>query len=190
MWEPYEDGCAAQASTSGAPGGGAVLSFELEAVFDEQSFTKAKRALRARLRGGVVALDATLAHDDDENADDAFAVVRAALRDDEACFVLFRTATWALWTWAPAGAADGDAYVAAAAALRADLGGDVRIPYEAKWRSPDDVALDRRVVQALPLGYDRLVEVEGGHGSRDRDAPEVSPEPREVPDPREVRYAL
>ena len=52
------------------------------------------------------------------------------------------------------------------------------------------LVLDRRVVQALPLGYDRLVEVEGGRGSRDRNAPEVSPEPREVPDPREVRYAL
>ena len=36
MWEPYEDGCAAQASTSGAPGGGAVLSFELEAAQDAQ----------------------------------------------------------------------------------------------------------------------------------------------------------
>ena len=140
MWEPYEDGCAAQASTSGAPGGGAVLSFELEAVFDEQSFTKAKRALRARLRGGVVALDATLAHDDDENADDAFAVVRAALRDDEACFVLFRTRTWALISFMPPDAPGPECalYDASCAKLQALLGGESRVPNVRRWASLAD----------------------------------------------------
>ena len=119
MWEAYEDECgglaAAEARRKGLEAsGGCVVSFELEAVFDAEAWSPTHRALRARLRdGGVVTLEASLAYDGDATVEDAFEAVRAALRDDEACFVLFRTAVWTLWTWAPPGAPDAQRYLAA-----------------------------------------------------------------------------
>ena len=139
MWEAYEDECgglaAAEARRKGLEAsGGCVVSFELEAVFDAEAWSPTHRALRARLRdGGVVTLEASLAYDGDATVEDAFEAVRAALRDDEACFVLFRTAVWTLWTWAPPGAPDAQRYLAARDALRGQLGGDVRVPHAAAW---------------------------------------------------------
>ena len=105
QWQPYTDETAA-AAASGATAERFVLSFELEAVYDAVAFSFDTRALRAAVsESGVVSLVATLPYDSDATAEEAFSRdVEPSLKDDEACFLLFRTKTWALATWAPAGA--------------------------------------------------------------------------------------
>lgn len=192
MWAAYTDECAAaQVPLEGAE---PVLSFELEGTFDAQAFDSSFRALRARCDRGIISLAETLAYDADATVEEAFEVVRASLREEEPCFVLFRTATWTLWTWAPPEAATSETYLAVRARLRRELGGSARIPQSIVWRAPGDVVLDRSVVDAPPLGYDAIMPVAGardpGPSSREQ-PPEVAPEPREVvPEPRAVRYAI
>jgi len=188
MWATYDDACASS-SAAGAHDRYA-LSFELEAAFDAEAFSRTHRALRGVIRGGTIALDATLKYDGDAGVKGAFDAIATSLRDDACCFVLFRAATWALWTWAPAGARDAEAYVAARDALRRDLGGEIRVPVAATWTARDEIALDPAVADdARPLGYQHLVEVEGrgggGGGGGGEDAPG-----RDVPDPGPVRYAM
>ena len=82
-----------------------VISYELEAVFDAQAFDKgtprAKRALRAVLKGNLARLDSTLAWDHDR-AEDAFMHdIKPNVSTTECCYILFRTKTWALFVWAP-----------------------------------------------------------------------------------------
>ena len=69
-----------------------VISYELEAVFDAQAFDKgtprAKRALRAVLKGNLARLDSTLAWDHDR-AEDAFAKdIKPSVNTTECCYIL------------------------------------------------------------------------------------------------------
>ena len=75
---------------------------ELEAEFDAQAFGSELRALKVRLddSGSSFVLAATVPW----TAEPARALERVKaelLRDGEACFVLFRTATWALISFTP-----------------------------------------------------------------------------------------
>ena len=92
--------CAAR--TRQRPGTMMELDMELEAEFDAQAFGSELRALKVRLddSGSSFVLAATVPW----TAEPARALERVKaelLRDDEACFVLFRTATWALISFTP-----------------------------------------------------------------------------------------
>ena len=99
-----------------------VISYELEAVFDAQAFDKgtprAKRALRAVLRGNLARLDSTLAWDHDRAEDAFLSDIKPNVSTTECCYILFRTKTWALFVWAPTNHVDADAYTSKALQLR------------------------------------------------------------------------
>jgi len=213
-WEPYADECDAAAAVDGAS---FVLSFEAEAVYDAQAFSRDYRCLKLRLANGVVALAATLAYDGETTAEESFERdVSPTLEPGACCFLLFRIRTWALFTWAPATAADADAYLAARDELRVALGGSVRVPHAFAWRARSDAVLHECILSAGPLGYGDIPTLSGRTrhnadehpetprpvvGRRDGDEPETSNEPRSPPPetarpaateygPGPVRYAL
>ena len=101
------------------------LDMELEAEFDAQAFGPELRALKVRLddSGSSFVLAATVPW----TAEPARALDRVKtelLREDEACFVLFRTRTWALISFTPPDAPGPECalYDASCAKLQAWLG--------------------------------------------------------------------
>ena len=175
-----------------------VISYELEAVFDAQAFDKgtprAKRALRATLKGNLARLDSTLAWDHDR-AEDAFhrtKDIKPNVSTTECCYILFRTKTWALFVWAPTNHVDADAYTSKALQLREALGGSIRIPNVFSWFKHEDVVLDRSVTdapafQSLPIEQAGGVE---GVVRRRRSKSKGAAVPSTVPDPPAPRSAL
>ena len=134
------------------------LSLELESEVDAQAFAKggpnALRAIKATIEDGRFVLSGSLQHDYEQTAPEAFASgVRPMMKDDAACYILFRTATWALFTWAPDGSSDAELYVSSAPSLRSQIG-DARIPNCFVWRSMAEVSLDDKVVTAPKLSFD------------------------------------
>ena len=131
------------------------LSLELESEVDAQAFAKggpnALRAVKATIEDGQFVLSGSLRHNYEQTAGEAFeSGVRPMMRDDSACYILFRTATWALFTWAPDGSRDAELYVSSAASLRSQIG-DARIPNCYVWRSVAEAFLDDGVVNAAKL---------------------------------------
>lgn len=137
-----------------------LLDLELEAEFDAQAFAKggpdALRALFAKIRDGrTYVLVHAVSWDYNKTAREAFEQdVCPYLVDDKACYLLFRTATWAMMTFAPEGANDRALYLTAADELRSALGGALRIPNVYTWSSLHEVRLDSTVVEAPALSYD------------------------------------
>ena len=171
-----------------------VISYELEAVFDAQAFDKgtprAKRALRAVLKGNLARLDSTLAWDYDR-AEEAFAKdIKPSVNTTECCYILFRTKTWALFVWAPTSHVDADAYTSKALQLREALGGQIRIPNVFSWFKHEDVVLDESVTDApaLSLSIEQAGGVEGAASPAER--PKGAAVPSTVPDPPPPRSAL
>ena len=171
-----------------------VISYELEAVFDAQAFDKgtprAKRALRAVLKGNLARLDSTLAWDADR-AEDAFVHdIKPNVSTTECCYILFRTKTWALFVWAPTSHVDADAYTSRALELREALGGQIRIPNVFSWCKHEDVVLDSNVTDApaLSLSIEQAGGVEGAVSPAER--PKGAAVPSTVPDPPPPRSAL
>ena len=171
-----------------------VISYELEAVFDAQAFDKgtprAKRALRAVLKGNLARLDSTLAWDHDKAEDAFLSDIKPNLSTTECCYILFRTKTWALFVWAPSNHVDADAYTSRALELREALGGQIRIPNVFSWCKHEDVVLDESVTDApaLSLSIEQAGGVEGvaSPAGRSRGAAV----PSTVPDPPAPRSAL
>ena len=171
-----------------------VISYELEAVFDAQAFDKgtprAKRALRAVLKGNLARLDSTLAWDYDR-AEEAFAKdIKPSVNTTECCYILFRTKTWALFVWAPTDHVDADAYTSRALELREALGGQIRIPNVFSWFRHEDVVLDKSVTDApaLSLSIEQAGGVEGVVSPAERS--KGAAVPSTVPDPPAPRSAL
>ncbi len=171
-----------------------VISYELEAVFDAQAFDKgtprAKRALRAVLKGNLARLDSTLAWDADR-AEDAFVHdIKPNVSTTECCYILFRTKTWALFVWAPSNHVDADAYTSRALELREALGGQIRIPNVFSWCKHEDVVLDESVTDApaLSLSIAQAGGVEGVASPAERSRGAAVPST--VPDPPAPRSAL
>ena len=124
------------------------LDMELEAEFDAQAFGPELRALKVRLddSGSSFVLTATVPW----TAEPARALDRVKtelLREDEACFVLFRTRTWALISFTPPDAPGPECalYDASCAKLQALLGGESRVPNVRRWASLAEVQLDEQV---------------------------------------------
>ena len=134
---------------------------ELDSIFDAQAFVKgtpsALRALRVRIQdGNRFVLSGSLGWDYEASVEKAFDDdVRPMLIENEACYILFRTATWALMTFAPEGAHDSSRYIAGEPALREGLGGAPRIPNVYTWRTSAEVTLHTDVVNARPLSFDK-----------------------------------
>ena len=161
-----------------------LLDLELEAEFDAQAFAKggpqAVRALFAKIKDGrIFVLARTVAWDYTKTVREAFEQdVRTRLVDGEALYVLFRTATWALMTFAPDGARDRALYLTSAAELRSALGGVLRIPNVFIWCSLDEVCLDSAVVAAPALSYD-----ENGQPTADGTGTQYLPSAATAPTP-------
>ena len=124
------------------------LDMELEAEFDAQAFGPELRALKVRIddAGSSFVLAATVPWTAEPAA--ALELVKAELlREDEACFVLFRTRTWALISFTPPDApgAECTLYDASCDKLQALLGGAPRVPNVRRWASLAEVQLDQQV---------------------------------------------
>jgi len=132
------------------------VDIELEAEFDAQAFAKggkhALRAIIAHIKDGKVCLTSTVPWNDEITVQEAFQGIIPMLSDDQACYVLFRTATWALFTWAPATDCEHRAYADASLGLRNAFGPSL-IPNVCIWHSMADVKLDDKVVHAPALSY-------------------------------------
>ena len=130
------------------------LDMELEAEFDAQAFGPELRALKVRIddAGSSFVLAATVPWTAEPAA--ALELVKAELlREDEACFVLFRTRTWALISFTPPDApgAECTLYDASCDKLQALLGGAPRVPNVRRWASLAEVQLDQQVCSCALL---------------------------------------
>ena len=125
------------------------LDMELEAEFDAQAFGPELRALKVRIDddGTSFVLAATVPWTAEPAP--ALELVKAELlRKDEACFVLFRTRTWALISFIPPDAPGPECarYDSSCAKLQALLGGAPRVPNVRRWASLSEVQLDEQVL--------------------------------------------
>ena len=128
------------------------LDMELEAEFDAQAFGPELRALKVRIddAGSSFVLAATVPWTAEPAA--ALELVKAELlREYEACFVLFRTRTWALISFTPPDApgAECTLYDASCDRLQALLGGAPRVPNVRRWASLAEVQLDQQVCSCV-----------------------------------------
>ena len=129
------------------------LDMELEAEFDA-AFGPELCALKVRVddAGSSFVLAATVPWTAEPAA--ALELVKAELlREDEACFVLFRTRTWALISFTPPDAPGTECtlYDASCGNLQALLGGAPRVPNVRRWASLADVQLDQQVCSCALL---------------------------------------
>lgn len=143
------------------------LDFELEAEFDAQAFAtpgpRAKRALIVSIEDGDrFVLSKAVPWDTEKSVRLAFdADVRPLLAEAKPRFVLFRTETWAMMTWAPKAARESDLYLEAADELHSALGGGGGlqmahhiIPHVYTWRALTEIGLSDEVVHAKKFNYD------------------------------------
>ena len=130
------------------------LDMELEAEFDAQAFGPELRALKVRVddAGSSFVLAATVPWTA-EPAPALELVKDELLREDEACFVLFRTRTWVLISFIPPDAPGPECalYDASCAKLQALLGGEPRVPNVRRWASLSEVQLDEQVLPCVTV---------------------------------------
>ena len=155
------------------------LDMELEAEIDAQAFGSDLRAIKVRLQDGTTfALSATVPWC--EPATEGMERVRPLLCSGEACYILFRTATWALISYIPDGApaADRALYASSCATLHALLGGRQRVPNLRSWTSPSHVQLDDEIAQApaLCLGSSAAVAAAVRAGETEPQLPPPAPD--------------
>ena len=137
------------------------IDLELEAEFDAQAFAKnspdAVAAIHVKIQdntfmlAGVVRKDSLTGRESFEQRVKPLLVVSES--QGHACFILFRTATWTLMTFAPHSASDSAVYLQRAPDLLQGLGGNIRIPHEVVWHSVAEVNVDDSIFSAPALSY-------------------------------------
>ena len=132
------------------------LCMELEAEFDAQAFGPELRALKVRISADASTFELACTVPWSADPAQALEAVKAdLLREDEACFVLFRTRAWALMSFIPPDAPGAECalYDFSVDSLRLMLGGASRVPNLRRWSDLSAVTLDEQVEQALPMSY-------------------------------------
>jgi hypothetical protein len=143
-----------RAIASSSDGDYMELDMELEAEVDSQAFGKELRAIKVRIDdSNNFVLSKTVPWCDDPQQ--AMAGVKAVLEAKEPCYILFRTATWALMSFIPSDAPGTECvrYSSACEKLQELLGGPQRVPNVRRWTTIADAKLDEEVELAPPMSY-------------------------------------
>uniref|UniRef100_A0A7S3AF42 Uncharacterized protein n=1 Tax=Haptolina ericina TaxID=156174 RepID=A0A7S3AF42_9EUKA len=141
------------------------LDLELEAEFDAQAFSSGEagsanlRAIKVRISDGMFVIQGEPLACSATAVSDFQRMASELLADGECCYVLFRTAAWALFSFVP-----GDApleeqalYTQEGDTLRTLLGGRLRIPNTRCWTSRGEVQLQDEIERAPPLSMREVV---------------------------------